>query len=584
MKAGQILIRDGKLVITCQPHVAIKLRRVFGGAQRYKAGLFMMAATPSTAHDLEWFRQRHPFDVDPASREKFDELVAVHTSKLAMLADLDRDDYIPREFDLALPPREYQRFGADMAIKSGSLLLADVLGSGKTVTAICTFTAPDALPALVVTMTHLTRQWEREIARFAPKLRVHRIKKTQPYEFKDVRVELGPKGKRRVVTGNAIPDVIVTSYSKLNGWADTLAGMCRTVVFDEGAELRHDGTKKYEAAAAIAERARVRLSMTATPVFNYGAEIYNVISVIAPDQLGSRKEFFDEWCGGAHDDRDNARKARVSDPVALGTYLREAGLMLRRTLKDIGRELPALTVVPHTVEADPESINRASADIAELAQRVLDRIGSPLERAHAATELDWRLRQATGIAKAPAVADFVRVLVDAGEPVVLFGWHREVYAIWQSIFSRTGIEIPFRMYTGSETDTQKAAAVVDFIAGKAKILIVSLRSGAGLDGLQKVCRTTVHGELDWSPAVHQQGDGRVHRDGQERPVMAYYLTAEEGSDPVILDVLGVKESQAAGIRDPETAGEPVLVGAPDDRIRQLAEDVIRRRQQNAGAK
>ena len=35
----------------------------------------------------------------------------------------------------------------------------------------------------------------------------------------------------------------------------------------------------------------------------------------------------------------------------------------------------------------------------ELARRVLDRIGSPLERMQSAGELDYRMRQATGIAR-----------------------------------------------------------------------------------------------------------------------------------------------------------------------------------------
>ena len=84
------------------------------------------------------------------------------------------------------------------------------------------------------------------------------------------------------------------------------------------------------------------------------------------------------------------------------------------------------------------------------------------------------------------------------------------------------------------------------------------------------------GELDWSPGVHEQCIGRVHRDGQTEPVMAYYCVADEGSDPVIADVLGLKEAQAIGIVEPERAGAPVLVGAAGDHIRKLAEDVLRR--------
>jgi SNF2 family DNA or RNA helicase len=579
MQHGRITIADKQIVVTCPPHVAIRLRRLFGGAQRYKPGVFQLSATPEQAYDLEWFRERHPLDIDPKCEERFRELIATHEKRLAAIAALDTEGYIPAEFQLALPPRHYQRVAADLALRTRGLLLADDLGIGKTVSAICTLTAPGALPALVVTMTHLTRQWERELHRFAPKLRVHRIRSGEPYKFSDIKVEVDATTKRRRVVNGGVPDVLLVNYQKLGGWVENLAGLCRTVIFDETQELRHAGTRKYEAATHIAHAADLRIGLTATPIYNYGIEIFNVVNAVAPDQLGTKQEFVQEWCGEAVMGADD-RKLKVSDPAALGTYLREAGIMLRRTRKDVGRELPALTKVRHVVETDEQQLDKAVADVAELARRVLDRIGTNLERMQSAGELDYRLRQATGIAKAPAVADFVRLLVEAGESVVLFGWHHEVYRLWSSSFERAVPPIPYAMYTGKESDAQKEAARDRFCKGEAKVLIISLRAGAGLDGLQFACRTVVHGELDWSPGVHQQDDGRVHRDGQTEPVMSYYLVAEEGSDPVIADVLGIKEAQAAGIRDPDQAGTAeIAAGASTDHIRRLAEDVLRRRQQ-----
>ena len=159
-------------------------------------------------------------------------------------------------------------------------------------------------------------------------------------------------------------------------------------------------------------------------------------------------------------------------------------------------------------------------------------------------ELDMLVRQATGVAKAPYVASFVRLLLEAGENVVLFGWHREVYDIWLAGLASYNP----RLYTGTESPTAKQEAVDQFRAGQCRVLIVSLRSGAGLDGLQDVCSTCVFGELDWSPAVHEQCIGRVHRDGQGRGVMAYFLVADEGSDPFVCELLGMKRSQVEGIR------------------------------------
>lgn len=82
--------------------------------------------------------------------------------------------------------------------------------------------------------------------------------------------------------------------------------------------------------------------------------------------------------------------------------------------------------------------------------------------------------------------------------------------------------------------------------------IISLRSGVGLDGLQKHCKCVVIGELDWAPAVHDQTIGRVARDGMDetQSVAAFFCISEYGTDPIMLDVLGLKASQAQGIVDP----------------------------------
>ncbi len=98
---------------------------------------------------------------------------------------------------------------------------------------------------------------------------------------------------------------------------------------------------------------------------------------------------------------------------------------------------------------------------------------------------------------------------------------------------------------------------------------MSLRSGAGLDGLQARCCTGVFGELDWSPGVHQQCEGRLLRSGQTKPVFTYYVAANSGADPVMIDVLGVKRGQLEGVRDPD--GDAVVRTQPDpDRIKELA--------------
>ena len=268
--------------------------------------------------------------------------------------------------------------------------------------------------------------------------------------------------------------------------------------------------------------------------------------------------------------------------------------MLRRTRQEVGRELPPLTRVPHYVDAHLGALHEVSAACRELALYILGQgekpehllrpvqegdEGDPVEASSrnsghllASRELSWRLRQATGLAKAPFVADFVRMIVESGERVVLYGWHREVYRIWMERLANLSPVL----YTGSETPREKDVAKEDFLAGRARILVMSLRSGAGLDGLQAACRTVVHGELDWAYGVHEQGEGRVYRDGQSDPVLSYFLTTDVGSDPVVMDALGIKREQLEGVRDPNAALVRKLQIDPE-RVKRLAEAYLQQR-------
>jgi len=190
----------------------------------------------------------------------------------------------------------------------------------------------------------------------------------------------------------------------------------------------------------------------------------------------------------------------------------------------------------------------------------------------AGEELSWRVRQATGIAKAPYVADFTKLLLESGENVVLYGWHREVYSIWMERLKEFGPA----MFTGTESSRQKEAAKQRFLSGDTKLLVMSLRAGAGLDGLQGRCRVLVFGELDWSPGVHEQCIGRAYRDGQNHNVLAYFLITNEGSDPIVADTLGIKKMQIDGIRDPHGA----LIKKLDlrgENVRRLAQRYLKKR-------
>lgn len=563
-------------VVKADPDVAMRLKRIFPRLNPNAKGQLVIKDTPEVARDLEWMNMRWPLSMEPdvaqlladrAERARQDE------RKLdAILAGHVEGD---GELTPMLDPFPYQWAPAEIVHTTGGLLLGDDLGAGKTLEGLLVLRKPDALPALCVVPVHLVRQWKDDIAEIFPTLRVHVIRKTAVYD----------PSKTREMRGQT-PDVLICTYGKLHGWADHLAseGKVKTVLFDEVQDVRRNGTRKYEAAKRIAHACRLKMGMTATPVYNYGGEAHNIINVLAPDVLGSRAEFIREWGTGS----DNGDKTAVADPAQLGRYLRERGVFLRRTRADIKMHLPKMRRVPHLVDADKILLDDLMEGAVDLAKLILDRGDRPHQDVwRASGDLDWRVRRATGLAKAPYVVAFVKMLLESQEKVVVWAWHRDVYDVLMK-----GLQAfePV-LYTGSESAAQKYTMASRFIGGdrlqelrrknaffvpESRVMLMSVRSGTGLNGLQKVCSTGVFAELDWAPGYHDQCVGRLDRIGQTSPVMAYFLHTDDGSDPVVMEALQVKRMQAEPIRDPDL---PVFEQADTDanRVKRLAADILERR-------
>jgi SNF2 family DNA or RNA helicase len=558
---GEVFHKNGAWRIRCEPHVRARLKRVFARAPQAAADVIVVSDTPENSRDLEWFLGRYPMTVHDEARLR--SRSGEHRDTELRLEELLARRIPPEHIALALPPRSYQVAAAQHLAIKGGLLLADDLGLGKTVTGICPMVQPGCLPVVVVCPVHLERQWESEVKRFAPDLRVHRIRTGTPYAL--VREK---RGRQKDLWPERLPDVLIVSYHKLRKWADQLGELVRYVIFDECQQLRSPGTQIYQACEHVARKATRRLGLSATPIYNYGSEFFWVIDALLPGALGTRDEFVREWCKPAP-----GGNSRLTNTEEFGAYLRREGILLRRTRADVGRELPPLTRIAHTIDCDTKVIDSMAGDAAALARVILSQ-GERYqgEKMNAAGEFDMLMRQATGIAKAPYVAEYVRLMLESGERVVLFGWHREVYRIWLERLA----EYKPAMYTGTESSVQKQDSKERFISGETQLLIMSLRSGAGVDGLQGVCRTSVFGELDWSPGVLEQCMGRMHRDGQTEPCAAYYLIADQGADPVMAEILGVKREQIEGVRNPGTdLVERIDTG--EDHIRRLARDLLTRR-------
>lgn len=511
-----------------EPHVAIRLKQLFPRVPKQSAGPFLFPNDLITAADLDWFTARYPLAMSERDREL---LSGGRLEFNLMQAEMERiflPDYVPPAL-LGLREgqkiRHYQAQAIELLRRRKSLLLGDEGGLGKTYSAgafLCAESA--ALPAAVVCDPHMQKQWRDKLDAFT-NLRVHVIAKARPYDLPPA-------------------DVYIFRISQISGWSDIFAtGLFKAAIYDEPQSLRTGtSTAKGGAAKVLSAHVLYRLGLTATPIYGYGTEMWNVMQFIDDQVLGSFADFSREWVD------DNGR---IRDPKALGTYLREQHVLLRRLKADVGMELPKVSRIIEYVDYDAKTVQ----SIEDLAHRLAIRAteGSFVERGRAVRELDMMVRQATGLAKARAVAQFVRLLVEAGESVLLLGWHRAVYDVWLDALA----DLAPAMYTGSETAGQKDREKERFQRGETKVLIMSLRSGAGIDELQHCCSVAVFGELDWSPGIHQQIIWRLDRDGQQNPVTAFFLVTDAGSDPPVMDVLGIKASEATQIVDPHLGVQQV---------------------------
>jgi SNF2 family DNA or RNA helicase len=536
-----------KWAIHCEPHVSIKLKKIFPKIAITSIPPYYLSNENDICADIYWFMQRYPLEITPNDKKLLKKGKNLFTEKQAELEKI----FIPNwESSETLKLREgcelrhYQSQAVALFVKVKKLLLVDDIGLGKTYEAIGAAISSNALPAAVVVQTHLQGQWEEKINEFSY-LTTYKIKKTTPYDL--------PKA-----------DIYIFKYSQLAGWVNFFTEKYfKLAIFDEIQELRR-GTEssKGQAAKVLVNNVDWVLGATATPIFNYGIEMFNIMEYITPGLLGTRYEFLREWC---HSDM-----RVVSEPEALGSYLKENYALLRRRKEDVYDEVNKVNTIIEKVGYDEKEVKNSEELAKKLAIKTLS--GTFIDRGQAARQLDIHARQATGVSKAKYVADFVRMIVDSGEPVILAGWHHDYYRI----VLRELRDLNPVMYTGQETERQKNRSKEAFLSGESKILILSLRSGAGMDGLQHVCSTVVIGELDWSPKVHEQFIGRVDRDGQKKPVMAIYLISDYGSDPVVVDILGLKNSQSSGIIDHNQ--KPLKKISDKSKLTSLAEQFLTKRE------
>lgn len=539
-------------VVKGDPSVTEMCKRLFPGTAGAKRGEARFTAHRRMVGELCWLMQRFPLTVKLADLSRWD--AAVRDARQAAI----RKERAARMPERVAPPAgtfngelmDFQKEGLSFLMQNDRCLLADEMGLGKTVQALAYLAASGDLPVLIIPPAHLTRNWMEETSRFlrveGREPRIHVIRGLTPYDLPQA-------------------DVYIMHYLLLRGWKEVLPQLpLRCVIFDEVQELRHTGTEKYSAASLLSESCEKVIGLSGTPIYNVGGEIWNVINILDFHFLGDWESFTREWCYGYGN-------GVVAKPDVLGAYLRREGMMIRRTKQEVLAQLPPKRRLVQELDWNDRVYATLMKPVLPALMRWRSGELTPSQKAVLEETISQQARQATGVAKAPYVCQFVRALLEGGEKVLLFAHHHEV----MDAYKRELRSFSPGFITGRETEAQKARAVARFMGGETNLVCISLRAASGLNLQRATC--VVFGELDWSPAVHSQAEDRAHRIGQEDSLLCYYLVSPQGSDAEMQEALGLKVSQFVRLMgDRPQTEEEVQSGARQARrhVEHLAEKLL----------
>ncbi|MET0401996.1 MAG: DEAD/DEAH box helicase [Cystobacter sp.] len=422
--------------------------------------------------------------------------------------------------DLTVTPRPYQLQGISWLtfLRQAGLggVLADDMGLGKTLQTLCTL-GPGTL---VVAPTSVLPNWEAEVKRFRPSLKVS--------------VYHGPG---RVLDEAA--DVTLTTYALMRLDAELLgARQWDTVVLDEAQAIKNPDSQVARAAYGL--QASFRIALSGTPIENRLEELWSLMHFTNRGLLGGRKDFENRWARPVSDNQKGAAerlRARIRPFV------------LRRLKREVAPELPPRTEsVRHVTLSERE---RALYDAVYAATR--EEVVSQLEEGGSvlkALEALLRLRQAAchpallpgqqakTSSKVEALVEALGTAVDDGHKALVFSQWTSMLDLIEPALKEAGI--PFIRLDGSTSNRGAVAASFQDPEGP-PVMLISLKAGA--TGLNLTAADHVF-LVDpwWNPSVEAQAADRAHRIGQQRPVMVYRLVSRGTVEEKILTLQDKKRA------------------------------------------
>lgn len=422
----------------------------------------------------------------------------------------------------------------------GRVLLADEVGLGKTIEAgmiLKEYLLRGMVrKALILTPPALTSQWWEELStKFGL----------------DVHTTDDPASRQDPEAFWHGHDLIVASLALARNKTHRpiLAGMTfDLIIVDEAHHVKNDKSAGWDLVNAL--KSRFLLLLSATPVETHLTDLYSLITLLKPGQLGTKASFRKEFILRG-DPTQPRNQERLRDLIG------EVMIRNTRALADV--RLPprhASTVLVEGEPAEQELYAKLTDLVREGFRRNLPRmaLGLLLQEAgsspmavrntllklagHEDIEEDLRhtmgrlanlCRYVPTTSKISRLLDLLRV---SKEKVLVFS---RFTVTLEEISRRLAEEgVRFSVFQGNMSGQEKDRAVSAFEDG-VPVMLCSEIGGEGRN--LQFCATMVNYDLPWNPMKIEQRIGRIHRIGQTRPVHIYNLCATNTAEHRILEML-----------------------------------------------
>ncbi|MCY4326990.1 MAG: DEAD/DEAH box helicase, partial [Rhodobacteraceae bacterium] len=450
-----------------------------------------------------------------------------------------KGDIQPNSLTADLRPYQQQGYGWLKALSESGFggILADDMGLGKTVQALallthCHVEQKAMNPSLLVVPTSLVSNWQKEAARFAPRLKF-----------------LNLHGKDRHERFQSMPDydLVLTTYPLIHRDQDELfAHRYELAILDEAQAVKNPAARTAKLIRNI--EARQRIALTGTPLENNLMELWALFDWLIPGFLGDRKRFGKEFRRPIEKLGDGVTQERLSNRVK--------PFLLRRTKDDVLEELPPKTIIDETV-----SLGSGQAQLYESVRAAMDkRVREAVEKRGFArsriTVLDalLKLRQVccdpqlvkltTAVkvkesAKRARLNEMIEQLMSENRKVLVFSQFVEMLRLIERDVQDRGWT--YAMLHGS---TRNREAEIDkFQSGDSQLFLISLKAG-GVGLNLTAADTVILYDPWWNPAVERQAMDRTHRIGQDKAVFVYRLFCKDTVETAIQAMQEKKQALA----------------------------------------